>query len=53
MALDGLRADIEGRRLAVYNNIHALCGASMGEAVACRASYTGIARACTDLYTHE
>ena len=34
----------------MYSSIHALCGAPMGEAVACTVSYTGIARACTALY---
>ena len=47
----GYGTGIEGRRLAVYNSIHALCGVPMGEVVACTASYTGIARACTALYT--
>ena len=40
MALDGLRVGIEGRRIAVYSSIHALCGAPMGEAVVCTALYT-------------
>ena len=37
----------------MYNSIHALYGAPMGEAMACTASYTDIARECTVLYTHE
>ena len=37
----------------MYNSIHALYVAPMGEAVACTALYTSIVRACTVLYTHE